>query len=134
MSQVDLYQNSYVSYDVFETIAKTFPAQYNPEYFKQHGYEAMIPLFHYLVHSPLKTRACPRNIGIYRTGDRFDIRFVVYDEVGLAFVKRLWALLECRGPVNGTLIAEPQVIVLDINIAVKALMEDAIVDVMAALD
>ena len=134
MNQIDLYKNSYVSYDVFETIAKTHPPQYNHEYFIQHGYGALNPLFHYLVNNSLKTKACPRNIGIYRTGDRFDIRFVVYDEVGLAFVKRLWALLECHGPVNGTLIAEPQVIVLDINIAVKALMEDAIVDVMAALD
>ena len=134
MNQINVYQNSYVSYDVFETIAKTFPSKYDQGYFVQHGYGALNPLFQYLVHHPLKTKACPRNIGIYRTGDRFDIHFVVYDEDGLAFVKRLWALLESYGPVNGTLIAGAQEIVLDISIIGMVFMEDAISKIMATLD
>lgn len=134
MKQLNTYRNSYVSYDVFETIAKTFPTQYRQAYFTQRGYGALNPLFHYLVNNPLKTKACPRDIGVYGTGNKFDLRFVVYDEAGLVFVKRLWALLERICSANATLVAEPQEIVLYVTVPTMTMMENAIIELMANID
>ena len=99
-------KNSFVSWDVYETRHTDANLAFKAQVLEKCGLGLMIPLIETLIRYSLENCFCPYDIKMLNSTD-FALHICVYNDKGVAELKRLWFLASEQLPYQISLTYEP---------------------------